>query len=173
MALRWTKPIDTTGIAVVDHALQRAFLGVTLPSEESANALMDQKPGAFWEVLLHFLGRTFILGTGLAAAGARGMDLVKYSLAGGAVIEASVLSFAWTNRGSVPLPSGQIAEDLLNRKPGAFFRLVLSFLTRALEIGVGVALAGLREPKTIVTYSLAGSAAVEAFVQTFALLNRK
>src|SRR5258706_1362529 len=170
MALRWTKPIDTSGLELVDDALQRAFLGVTLPSEESANALVAKKPGAFWEVLLHFLGRTFILGTGLAAAGARGMDLVKYSIAGGLVIEASVLSYAWINRGTAPLPSGQIAEDLHNRKPGSVMRLVLSFLTRAFEIGLGLALIGVHDLAALRKYSLAGRATITAFVQTFACI---
>lgn len=169
MALRWTQPIDTTATAVAERALDRAFLGVTLPSEQSANALIDQEPGAFWAVLLHYFGRSFIIGAGLAAAGARGTDLVKYSLAAGAAIEASVLTFAWANRGTKPLPSGEIADEIRAGKSGAWVRLIVSFISRAIEVGIGLAAAGIRDPNTLIKYSLASSAAVEAFVQTFAL----
>jgi len=168
-ALVWNPAPDLQGM--VDAELRRAFLGVTLPSEESANELVvEKKPGSFWKVLLHYLGRSVIIGFGLAAAGARGTDLVKYSLAAAGVIEASVLTYAWVNQGA-PLPSGQIADDLAARKPGSVVRWVFSVLMRAIEIGIGVGLMGARG-KDLVKYSLAGSAAVELFVQAFAFLNR-
>jgi len=173
MALRWNTPIDTTAIAVADRAIDRAFLGVTLPSEESANAFVEKEPGAFWAVMLHYFGRSFIIGAGLAAAGARGTDLVKYSLAAGGAIEASVLTFAYINRGQKPLPSGEIADEIRAGKSGAWLRLFVSFVSRAIEVGIGLAAVGVHDPKTLMKYSLAASAAVELFVQTFATAKDK
>lgn len=69
-------------------------LGVTLPSGESASDLVAGKPGAFPRLLAHYLGRSAIIGLGLLVAGARGRDLVIYSLAGSAATEVFVLLYA-------------------------------------------------------------------------------
>lgn len=69
-------------------------VGLVLPSASSAEDLVDGKAGSLPRVLFHLVGRSVLIGTGLAVAGARGKDLVKYSFAGGAAIEFFVLAYA-------------------------------------------------------------------------------
>lgn len=69
-------------------------LGLVLPSASSAEDLVAGKEGALPRVLFHMLGRSVLVGTGLAVAGARGKKLIVYSFAGGAAIEAFVLAYA-------------------------------------------------------------------------------
>ena len=73
-------------------------LGVVLPSGQSASDFVEGKSGAPLRLTMHFLGRAALLSVGLAAAGARGKGLIKYSLAGSAAIEAFVLAYAAMNR---------------------------------------------------------------------------
>jgi hypothetical protein len=65
----------------------------TLPSGQSACRLMQGDWNALPTVLLHMLGRSAIIGVGCYAAGFRGRDLVKASLAGATAIEAVVLLY--------------------------------------------------------------------------------
>lgn len=73
-------------------------LGVVLPSGESASDFLEGKDGSGVRLVTHLLGRSALLAIGLAAAGARGKELVKYSLAGGAAIEVFVLIWAAVNK---------------------------------------------------------------------------
>ena len=56
--------------------------------------------------------------------------------------------------------------------PTAMERVGLGVLTRALFVGAGLALAGMKDPKDLVKYSLAGSLGVEAFVFGWVWANR-
>lgn len=106
MIVRWQRPVDAVVIARdIERSIDKSFLGVKLPSGESATEFLQGEPGSTWRLLSHYLARSAILGAGLAVAGARGKELVKYSLAGGAAIEAFVLAFAWLNR-----PSKKVAK---------------------------------------------------------------
>lgn len=69
-------------------------VGLVLPSASSAEDLVAGKEGALPRVLFHLVGRSVLIGTGLAVAGARGKQLIVYSLAGGAAIEAFVIAYA-------------------------------------------------------------------------------
>ncbi len=160
--------MTSVALIVWKKPMPPSMLGVALPSGESAQDFIAQKPGSTIRLLLHWFARSLIVGAGMAVAGARGMRLVKYALVGGTAIEAAVLYFAWRNKGEA-LPSGENASDMIERKPGSFLRMVGILIGRALEIGAGLWIAGARG-KDLVKYSFAGSAAVEAFVQVFALL---
>jgi len=63
---------------------------------------------------VHFLGRSAIIGAGLFAAGFRGKELVKGSMGGALVMEASLLAWAMFKRRedlvTVPVDSGQEQE---------------------------------------------------------------
>ena len=61
-----------------------------LPSEDSARAIIDGKPGAIQTATIHWLGRSLFVGLGMYAAGSR-EKVTRQALAGGAAIEASVL----------------------------------------------------------------------------------
>ena len=69
-------------------------VGLVLPSASSADDLVKGKEGALPRVVFHWVGRSVLIGTGLAVAGARGKKLIGYSLAGGAAIEFFVLAYA-------------------------------------------------------------------------------
>lgn len=64
-----------------------------LPSSKSAEALVRGEPGSLQTVFLHWLGRSAIIGIGIAAAGER-HKVVAQALAGGAAIEVAVLLWA-------------------------------------------------------------------------------
>jgi hypothetical protein len=64
-----------------------------LPSGESAEALVNGEPGAATTAVMHWLGRSAIIGIGMAAAGERD-SIVPQALAGAAAIEVSVLVWA-------------------------------------------------------------------------------
>lgn len=72
----------------------------------------------------------------------------------------------------VSLPSGESASDFVEGKEGATVRLVGHFLGRAVLLALGLAAVGLRD-KQLVKASLAGSAAIEAFVLGYAAVNRE
>lgn len=65
-----------------------------LPSASSAEDLVAGKEGSLPRVVFHLVGRSALIGLGIAVAGARGKKLIVYSLAGGASIEAFVLAYA-------------------------------------------------------------------------------
>ncbi len=62
------------------------------------------------------------------------------------------------------MPSYESACDLYRGDPTAIYRVGLGLGTRAFFIGAGMAIAGMRSPKELLKYSLAGSLGVEAFV---------
>ena len=62
-----------------------------LPSSTSAADLIEGKPGSLGRAFLHTVGRATLIGTGLYAAGYRGKDLVKGSIAASLAIEAFAL----------------------------------------------------------------------------------
>lgn len=87
--------------------------------------------------------------------------------------------FAWLPQGpprvanlGVSLPSGESASDFLEGKSGSTARLALHYVGRAALIGVGLAVVGARG-KELVKLSLAGSAAIEAFVLAYAAMHRE
>ncbi len=86
-------------MSAVQWVPENSTLGVTLPSGESASAFIEGESGSAVKLVAHMLGRSVLVGVGLYLAGARDKDLVKYSLAGAAAIEAFVLGYAWMNRG--------------------------------------------------------------------------
>jgi len=65
------------------------------------------------------------------------------------------------------LPSGDSANRLLKGEPGALGMVLLHFAGRAALISVGLYAAGVRKPKQLAALSLAGSAAIEAFVLVY------
>jgi hypothetical protein len=87
-SVRWLPPTDD----------QLRQLGVVLPSGESASDFLEGKPGSTVRLVTHLVGRAALLGIGLAVAGARGKELVKFSLAGATAIEAFVLVWAAVNK---------------------------------------------------------------------------
>lgn len=64
-----------------------------LPSGESAKDLLAGKEGALPRLVAHWVARSGLIGLGMYLAGQR-KELAKQALFGGAVIEASVLSWA-------------------------------------------------------------------------------
>lgn len=90
-----------------------------------------------------------------------------------------VSPFGWLPQGPSPrvaslgvsLPSGESASDFLEGKSGSTARLTMHFLGRAVLIGTGLAVAGVRG-KELAKLSLAGSAAIEAFVLGYAAVNK-
>lgn len=66
----------------------------TLPSAQSAAALVRGEPGSFLRVLGHTGGRALLIGVGLAVVGER-EHLLKYSIAGALGIEAFVLAYTY------------------------------------------------------------------------------
>lgn len=70
------------------------------------------------------------------------------------------------------MPSYEAACDVYRGDPTAMERVGLGVLTRALFVGAGLALAGMKDPKDLVKYSLAGSLGVEAFVFGWVWANR-
>jgi len=84
---------------VIEWVPEPSGLGVTLPSGESASDFIEGRPGATGRLLFHYLGRSVLVGVGLAIVGVRGGNLVKYSLAAAGAIEVFVLGYAWSKRG--------------------------------------------------------------------------
>lgn len=74
---------------------QPEALGIVLPSGESASEFIEGKPGATGRLIFHYLGRSVLVGVGLALVGVRGKELVTYSLAAAGAIEVFVLGYAW------------------------------------------------------------------------------
>lgn len=69
----------------------------TLPSAQSAAALVRGESGSFVRVVGHTLLRAGLIGVGLAIAGER-EKLVRYSVAGALGIEAFVIGYAYWQR---------------------------------------------------------------------------
>lgn len=84
---------------MIEWVPEPASLGVTLPSGESASDFIEGRPGSTGRLLFHYLGRSVLVGVGLAIVGVRGENLVKYSLAAAGAIEVFVLGYAWSKRG--------------------------------------------------------------------------
>lgn len=156
--------------AIIQREFEHAFLGVTLPSEESAQAVVDGKSGGLVALALHFLGRSAIIATGLALAGARGTRLAKLSAAGAGAIELVILLEAWLHKS--PLPTGDNATDVVRGVPGSLAKMGYYFVARSVIIGIALALFGVRG-RELVKYALAGSAAVQVFVLGYALLDER
>ena len=70
------------------------------------------------------------------------------------------------------MPSYEAACDLYRGDPTAINRIGLGILSRAFFIGAGLALAGMKDQKDLLKYSLAGSLGVEAFVFGWIWVNR-
>lgn len=83
----------------IEWVEEKVNLGVTLPSGESASDFIEGRPGSTGRLVVHYLGRSAIVGLGLFLVGVRGKDLVKYSLVGAGAIEVFVLGYAWSKRG--------------------------------------------------------------------------
>jgi hypothetical protein len=64
-----------------------------LPSSQSAEALVNGQAGSLNTVILHWLGRSAIIGLGMIAAGER-KNVMKQAMAGGAAIEVAVILYA-------------------------------------------------------------------------------
>jgi hypothetical protein len=84
---------------LIEWVPEKFDLGVTLPSGESASDFIEGKPGSTARLLFHYLGRSALVGVGLAIVGVRGVELVKYSLAAAGAIEVFVLGYAYSKRG--------------------------------------------------------------------------
>lgn len=104
--------------------IEPGFLGEApvcpaLPSGTSAYKLMSGDPGGLLGVVGHTLGRSVLVGTGMAVAGER-KHLVRNAVAGALGIEAFVLMWAaWkvrddASRASAPAPAPGTTQ-------GAFF----------------------------------------------------
>ncbi len=70
-----------------------------LPSGESAEALVNGDFSAIPVMVFHTAMRAALVGVGMYLVGLRGPNLVKYSLAGAASIEAFVLAWALYENG--------------------------------------------------------------------------
>lgn len=147
-----------------------AWLGVTLPSEDSAQRLVRGESGSLVTLLLHYLGRSAIVGTGFFLAGARDVELLKYAAVSAGAIELLILIEAVF--GKAGLPTGENATDVVQGKSGAIPAMLGFTLVRSIVIGTGLALVGVRGEE-LVKYSLAGSAALEAFVLSYAWLEER
>ena len=74
-----------------------------LPSQSSAAALVAGDFSAAPMVAAHLVGRAGMIAVGMAIVGERdGVKLIKYGLAGAAVVELFVLIHELTNRQSNP-----------------------------------------------------------------------
>lgn len=71
---------------------------MSLPSEQSANALVTGQDGAWLQVLLHAGARAFLVGAGAAAVGVPSKYWVKTAIGGTLAIEAFVLAYAYWTR---------------------------------------------------------------------------
>ena len=69
------------------------------------------------------------------------------------------------------LPSASSAQDLVDGKAGSVVRVLSHMIGRAALVGTGIYLAGAgrKTPK----YALAGSIAIECFVLSYALYDKK
>lgn len=146
------------------------WLGVTLPSEESASSVVRGDLAGLLPLALHFLGRSAIIGTGLFLAGARDTELLKYAAVSAGSIELALLLEAIFKTSG--LPTGANATDVIQGKSGSIVPMLGFTLARSVIIGSGLALFGARG-EDLVKYSLAGSAAVEAFVLSYAWLDER
>jgi len=72
------------------------FKSSPLPTGENATDVIQGVSGAVPKAVAYTLARSLLIAAGLAAVGVRGSELVKYSLAGSAAVEAFVLSYAWS-----------------------------------------------------------------------------
>lgn len=70
-----------------------------LPSGESAEALVAGDVSAIPVMIFHTAMRAALVGVGMYVVGLRGPNLIKYSLAGAASIEAFVLAWALYENG--------------------------------------------------------------------------
>lgn len=84
---------------MIEWVQEPGQLGVALPSGESASDFIAGRPGSTGRLLFHYLGRSVLVGVGLALVGVRGKELVKLSLVAAGAIEVFVLGYAWTKRG--------------------------------------------------------------------------
>jgi hypothetical protein len=75
-----------------------------------------------------------------------------------------------TSNYGLVLPSASSAQDLVDGKAGSLSRVLSHMIGRAALVGTGIYLAG--GGKNTVRYALAGSAAIEAFVLTYALYDK-
>jgi hypothetical protein len=73
----------------------------------------------------------------------------------------------WNSSNCPNLPSAHAVCNVMNGDPEGWKQVVQGTLARAGFIGVGIFLAGERDPKRLVTYSLAGAAAIEVAVVRF------
>jgi len=71
-----------------------------LPSGDSARRIVNGDWSALPTATMHWLGRSALIGVGLAIAGLRGKQLVKGALLGATAIEAFVLTWAATRKGA-------------------------------------------------------------------------
>lgn len=71
------------------------------------------------------------------------------------------------------LPSGESASDLVHGVPGALPRVIWHTALRSALVGVGLSVAGMRDPRDLVRYSIAGALGIEAFVLSWAFANKK
>ncbi len=74
-----------------------------LPSSDSAYLLCLGDPRAPWLMLRDFIGRSFLVGTGMYIAGER-EHLVRNAMAGGAAIEFFVVAYIWWSTRQQPKP---------------------------------------------------------------------
>lgn len=70
-----------------------------LPSAASAEAFLNGEPGGTRDLILCWLGRSALIGTGMAVAGSK-KNVVPQALAGGTIIELVVLLWALEKRNS-------------------------------------------------------------------------
>lgn len=70
----------------------------SLPSGEHAYELLQGYPRGGAKVVFDWVARSVLVGVGMYAAGARGRDLVKYSVSGAAGIELFVLLYTAYNK---------------------------------------------------------------------------
>lgn len=69
----------------------------TLPSANSAASLIRGERNALPRVIVHTLGRSAVIGIGLAIVGQR-THLIRNALAGGIAIELFVLAYQYSKR---------------------------------------------------------------------------
>lgn len=84
--------------AAITHQRYLARVGAeetpTLPSAGSALGVLRGEPGAIPKMILHFIGRSLIVGIGvLVASGGDAVAAFKYGLAGAASIEVFILIY--------------------------------------------------------------------------------
>lgn len=118
---------------------------------------------AIVEMAIQTVGRALLLSLGIALFEKDPKKIAKQALFASLAIQSWIIS--WNNvSGCEPLPSGEAAQDFLDKKPGAVGALIGTMAFRTAMLAAGIATAGEEDVKKLWLKSLAAVTLIEGTV---------